>query len=66
MNRGHLAEKPDEPEDDDDDDTAFLIPVDVVIDDSSQTSEEAERTVEERTVPIPTAEPKFNLTQWNK
>ena len=66
MNRGHIAEKSDESEDDDDDDTAFLIPVDVVIDDSSQTSEEAERTVEERTVPIPTAEPKFNLTQWNK
>ena len=66
MNRGHIAEKSDESEDDDDDDTAFLIPVDVVIDDSSKTSEEAERTVEERTVPIPTAEPKFNLTQWNK
>ena len=66
MNRGHIAEKSDESGDDDDDDTAFLIPVDVVIDDSSQTSEEAERTVEERTVPIPTAEPKFNLTQWNK
>lgn len=66
MNRGHIAEKSDESEDDDDDDTAFLIPVDVVIDDSSKTSEEAEHTVEERTVPIPTAEPKFNLTQWNK
>jgi ATP-dependent metalloprotease ftsH len=37
-----------------------------VIDDSTQTTEEAERASEERPAPIPTTEPKFNVTQWNK
>jgi len=54
--------------DDDTDDTGkpLPIPVDVVIDDSTQTSEEAEHAAEERSAPVPTTEPKFNVTQWDK
>ena len=42
------------------------IPVDVVIDDSTQTSEEAERAAEKRPAPVAAPEPKFNVTQWDK
>ena len=65
MKKGTISHKD---KDDDVDDTGkpLPIPVDVVIDDSTQTSEEAERAAEERPAPVPTTEPKFNLTQWNK
>ena len=65
MKKGTISDKD---KDDNVDDTGkpLPIPVDVVIDDSTQTSEEAERAAEERPVPVPTTEPKFNLTQWNK
>ena len=58
----------DKDKDDDADDTGkpLPIPVDVVIDDSTQTSEEAEHAAEDRPALLPTAEPKFNVTQWNK
>ena len=64
MTKGVITEKEEDP--DDIEGTAAPIPVDVVIDDSTQTSEEAERTEEERPVPVPTTAPKFNVTQWNK
>ena len=66
MKQGRIADKNDNADEDDDDDASFLIPVDVVIDDNTQTSEESERAAEGRPVPLPTAEPKFNLTQWDK
>ncbi len=64
MTKGVITEKEEDP--DDTEGIAVTIPVDVVIDDSTQTSEEAERTEEERPVPVPTTAPKFNVTQWNK
>ena len=64
MTKGVINEKEEDP--DDTEGIAVTIPVDVVIDDSTQTSEEAERTEEERPVPVPTTAPKFNVTQWNK
>ena len=65
MTKGTISDKD---KDDDADDTGkpLPIPVDVVIDDSTQTSEEAERAAEECPALVPTTEPKFNLTQWNK
>ena len=65
MTKGAISDKSDD-EDTDDTGKPALIPVDVVIDDSTQTSEEAERAAEERPAPVPTTEPKFNVTQWNK
>ena len=66
MTKGAISDK--ETQDDTSDDTGkpLMIPVDVVIDDSTQTSEEAERAAEERPAPVPTTEPKFNVTRWNK
>ena len=66
MTKGSISGK--DTKDDESDDTGkpLPIPVDVVIDDSTQTSEEAERAAEERPAPVPTTEPKFNVTQWNK
>ena len=66
MTKGAISDK--ETQDDTSDDTGkpLMIPVDVVIDDSTQTSEEAERAAEERLAPVPTTEPKFNVTRWNK
>ena len=64
MTKGVITEKEEDP--DDTEGIAVTIPVDVVIDDATQTSEEAERTEEERPVPVPTTAPKFNVTQWNK
>ena len=66
MTKGAISDK--ETQDDTPDDTGkpLMIPVDVVIDDSTQTSEEAERAAEERPAPVPTTEPKFNVTRWNK
>ena len=64
MTKGVITEK--EEDSDDTEGIAVTIPVDVVIDDATQTSEEAERTEEERPVPVPTTAPKFNVTQWNK
>ena len=66
MTKGAISDK--ETQDDTPDNTGkpLMIPVDVVIDDSTQTSEEAERAAEERPAPIPTTEPKFNVTRWNK
>ena len=64
MTKGVITEKEEDP--DDTEGTVAPIPVDVVIDDATQTSEEAERTEEERPVPVPTTAPKFNVTQWNK
>ena len=64
MTKGVITEKEEDP--DDTEGIAAPIPVDVVIDDATQTSKEAERTEEERPVPVPTTAPKFNVTQWNK
>ena len=66
MTKGSISGK--DKKDDESDDTGkpLPIPVDVVIDDSTQTSQEAERAAEERPAPVPTTEPKFNVTQWNK
>ena len=66
MTKGAITDE--QKDDDNQDDTGkpVPIPVDVVIDDSTQTTEEAERASEERPAPIPTTEPKFNVTQWNK
>ena len=66
MTKGAISDK--ETQDDTPDDTGkpLMIPVDVVIDDSTQTSEEVERAAEERPAPVPTTEPKFNVTRWNK
>ena len=65
MTKGSISDK-DKGDDRDDTGKPLPIPIDVVIDDSTQTSEEAERAVEERPAPVPTTEPKFNVTQWNK
>ena len=66
MTKGAISDK--ETQDDTPDNTSkpLMIPVDVVIDDSTQTSEEVERAAEERPAPVPTTEPKFNVTRWNK
>ena len=66
MTKGAISDK--ETQDDTPDNTGkpLMIPVDVVIDDSTQTSEEVERAAEERPAPVPTTEPKFNVTRWNK
>ena len=66
MTKGKISDKGTKSDEPDDTGKPLPIPVDVVIDDSTQTSEEAERAAEERTAPVPTTEPKFNLTQWNK
>ena len=64
MTKGVITEKEEDP--DDTEGIAAPIPVDVVIDDATQTSEEAEHAAEERSAPVPTTEPKFNVTQWDK
>ena len=66
MTKGAISEKDKQNDDTDDTGKPAPIPVDVVIDDSTQTSEEAERTAEKRPVPVAAPEPKFNVTQWNK
>lgn len=66
MTKGEISDKSKDDDDTDDTGKPAMIPVDVVIDDSTQTSEEAERAAEERPAPVPTTEPKFNVTQWNK
>ena len=66
MTKGVISDKDEKDDDTDDTGKPLPIPVDVVIDDSTQTSEEAERAAEERPAPVPTTEPKFNVTQWNK
>ena len=66
MTKGEISDKSKDDDDRDDTGKPLPIPVDVVIDDSTQTSEEAERAAEERPAPVPTTEPKFNVTQWNK
>ena len=66
MTKGEISDKSKDDDDRDDTGKPLPIPVDVVIDDSTQTSEEAERAAEERPAPGPTTEPKFNVTQWNK
>ena len=66
MTKGEISDKSKDDDDTDDTGSPAMIPVDVVIDDSTQTSEEAERAAEERPAPVPSTEPKFNVTQWNK
>ena len=66
MTKGSISDKDTKSDEPDDTGKPLPIPVDVVIDDSTQTSEESERTAEERPAPVPTTEPKFNVTQWNK
>ena len=66
MTKGSISDKGTKNDEPDDTGKPLPIPVDVVIDDSTQTSEEAERAAEERPAPVPTTEPKFNVTQWNK
>ena len=66
MKNGVISDKDKTDDDSDDEGKPVPIPVDVVIDDSTQTSEEAERSAEERPAPVPTTEPKFNVTQWDK
>ena len=66
MTKGEISDKSKDDDDTDDTGKPAMIPVDVVIDDSTQTSEEAERAAEERPAPVPSTEPKFNVTQWNK
>ena len=66
MTKGSISDKGTKDDEPDDTGKPLPIPVDVVIDDSTQTSEEAERAAEERPAPVPTTEPKFNVTQWNK
>ena len=66
MTKGSISDKGTKDDESDDTGKPLPIPVDVVIDDSTQTSEEAERAAEERPAPVPTTEPKFNVTQWNK
>ena len=66
MTKGSISDKDTKSDEPDDTGKPLPIPVDVVIDDSTQTSEEAERAAEERPAPVPTTEPKFNVTQWNK
>ena len=66
MTKGVISEKDKQNDDTDDTGKPAPIPVDVVIDDSTQTSEEAERVAEKRPAPVAAPEPKFNVTQWNK
>ena len=66
MTKGVISDKDEKDDDADDTGKPLPIPVDVVIDDSTQTSEEAEHAAEERSAPVPTTEPKFNVTQWDK
>ena len=66
MTKGSISGKDTKSDEPDDTGKPLPIPVDVVIDDSTQTSKEAERAAEERPAPVPTTEPKFNVTQWNK
>ena len=66
MTKGAISEKDKQNDDTDDTGKPAPIPVDVVIDDSTQTSEEAERAAEKRPAPIAAPEPKFNVTQWDK
>ena len=66
MTKGAISEKDKQNDDTDDTGKPAPIPVDVVIDDSTQTSEEAERTAEKRPAPVAAPEPKFNVTQWDK
>ena len=66
MTKGTITDKNKDENKSDDTGKPLPIPVDVVIDDATQTSAEAERAAEERPAPVPTTEPKFNVTQWNK
>ena len=66
MTKGAISEKDKQSDDTDDTGKPAPIPVDVVIDDSTQTSEEAERAAEKRPTPVAAPEPKFNVTQWDK
>ena len=66
MTKGAISEKDKQNDDMDDTGKPAPIPVDVVIDDSTQTSEEAERAAEKRPAPLAAPEPKFNVTQWDK
>ena len=66
MTKGAISEKDKQNDDTDDMGKPAPIPVDVVIDDSTQTSEEAERAAEKRPAPVAAPEPKFNVTQWDK
>ena len=66
MTKGAISEKDKQSDDTDDTGKPAPIPVDVVIDDATQTSEEAERAAEKRPAPVAAPEPKFNVTQWNK
>ena len=66
MTKGTISEKDKQSDDTDDTGKPAPIPVDVVIDDSTQTSEEAERAAEKRPAPVAAPEPKFNVTQWDK
>ena len=66
MTKGAISEKDKQSDDTDDTGKPAPIPVNVVIDDSTQTSEEAERAAEKRPAPVAAPEPKFNVTQWDK
>ena len=66
MTKGAISEKDKQSDDTDDTGKPAPIPVDVVIDDSTQTSEEAERAAEKRPAPVAAPEPKFNVTKWDK
>ena len=66
MTKGTITDKNKDENKSDDTGKPLPIPVDVVIDDATQTSAEAERAAEERPALVPTTEPKFNVTQWNK
>ena len=66
MTKGSISDKDEKDDDTDDMGNPAPIPVDVVIDDSTQTSEEAERAAEKRPAPVAAPEPKFNVTQWDK
>ena len=66
MTKGAISEKDNQNDDTDDTGKPTPIPVDVVIDDATQTSEEAERAAEKRPAPVAAPEPKFNVTQWDK
>ena len=61
MTKGAISEKDKQNDDTDDTGKPAPIPVDVVIDDSTQTSEEAERAAEKRPAPVASPEPKFNV-----
>ena len=66
MTKGAISEKDKQSDDTDDTGKPAPIPVDVVIDDATQASEEAERAAEKRPAPVAAPEPKFNVTQWDK